>query len=199
MFDKLIDFMKDSPLRGYLILVSMAVIFLLLLWISIIDIKKQSITFWKMLIASSSVIIMPLIVSMFYGCKCLKWFIMASIPLWIFLLYLNIKFNKDRFIGKADIDLLSAVFSLGVMFSVWMFVFSDPNFVWIQITHAWYSFFLYLLMGAIVYIVIFMLVFAFKVIFKKASFKELIKGTKVSVIPMMMPVSIMVPYMVMVI
>lgn len=198
MFDNLFYLIETDPTRGYLTLGSMVIIFLFLLWVSIIDIKKQSITFWKMLVASFSVILMPLIVSFFCGCKDLKWFLMGAIVLWIFLLFLNVKFNKDRFVGKADIDLLSALFAENVMFCAWMFKVLDPNVVWIRITHAWYSFFLYLLIGAIIYIILFLIAFTIKVIMKKATFKELIKGTKVSVIPMLMPISIMVPYMIMV-
>lgn len=198
MFDNLVYLLENEPLRGYLTIGSLSIIFLLLLWVSIIDIKKQSITFWKMLVASSSTILLPIVVSLFCGCKYLKWFLIGALFLWVFLLFINIKFNKDKFVGKADIDLLSALFAENVMFSLWMFTVLDPNVVWIRITHAWYSFFLYLLLGSVVYIIIFLLVFLIKVILKKSTFKELIKGTKVSVIPMLMPISIMIPYMIMV-
>lgn len=197
MIENLKYLLETDPSRGYLVVGSLAVIFVLLLWVSIIDIKKQSITFWKMLIASFSTLLMPLIVSFFCGCSDLKWFLMGAIVIWILFLYINIKFNKDKFVGKADIDLLSALFAENLMFSSWMIKVLNPNIVWIRITHAWYSFFLYLLMGAIVYIVIFLIVFTFKAIFGKASFRDLIRGTKVSVIPMLMPVSIMIPAMIM--
>lgn len=197
MFNNLIDLFSSNPIRAYLITFSMIIIFLLLLWVSYIDIKKQCVTFWKMLIVSSSTILFPIILSFFCGCKYLKWFLIFSLILWILLLYLNVKFNKDKFVGKADIDLLSALFSETIMFCVWMFFILDKNIVWIRVTHVWYSFFLYLLLGSIIYILLFLCVFSVKVFNKKVTFKELIKGTKISVIPMLIPISLMIPYIVM--
>ena len=198
MFNELFNLMSKHPLRGYGILASLVIIFLLLVWISFIDIKRKSITFWKMLIASSSVILLPLIMSLFCGCKYLKYFLAASLILWMIFLYLNVRYNKDKFVGKADIDLLSALFAVNLAFSGWLYAISNKNFVFIQITNVWYSFFLYLTAGAIFYLVLFLFVFLFKVLFKKATFKQLIKSTKISVIPMLIPISIMIPYMIMV-
>lgn len=198
MFYDLEILLETEPYRGYGVIASIIVIFLMLSWISIIDIKKQKITFWKMLLASSSTIIMPLIMSFFCGCHYLKWFLMGSLLLWVGFLYFNIKYNKDKFVGKADIDLISAVFAEGIMFSGWMLFVVDPQYVWIRITHFWYSGFLYLLIGSLIFLAFFLIVFAYYVITGKKNFKELLKGTKISVIPMLMPACIMIPYFVMV-
>lgn len=197
MFNNLFAIIEKHPFRGYAVLASLVIIFLLLVWVSIIDIQKKSITFWKMLIVSSSTIILPLIISLFCGCSYLRYFLASALILWLLLLYLNIQYNNDAFVGKADIDLLSALFSLNIAFCAWMYFTSDVKFVFIQITNAWYLFFLYLTLGAIFYLILFLFIFSFQVLFKKATFKQLIKGTKISVIPMLIPISVMIPYMIM--
>lgn len=197
MFNSLINLLQNeaTQTRGIVISLGLVVIFSLLLWVSLIDIKKQSITFWKMLIASSSTIIIPMIASFFYGCRYLKWFFMIALIVWVLFLYFNIRFNNDKFVGKADIDLLSAIFAEAIMFSIWIFMYGDKEFSLIKITHLWYSFFLYLLIGAIFYVVLFLFMFSYKAYIKKeAPLKHLIKNTRVSVIPMLVPVSIMMPY-----
>lgn len=198
MFYNLEILLETEPYRAYGVIASMLVILASLIWVSWIDIKKQKITFWKMLISSSTTIIMPLIMSFFCGCHYLKWFLMAALLLWVAFLYLNIRFNKDKFVGKADIDLLSALFAEGIAFSAWMFVVLDSQYVWIRITHFWYSGFLYLLIGSLIFLAFFLIFFAFHVLIGKKNFRDLLKGTKISVLPMLMPVSVMIPYLIMV-
>lgn len=202
MFDSLLNLLQNdaTKLRGFVIVGCLFTIFALLLWISWIDIKKQSITFWKMLIASSSTIIMPIIASFFYNCSYLKWFYVGALIIWILFLYFNIKYNNDKFVGKADIDLLSAIFAECIMFSAWLITFGEKDFIWIKITHLWYSFFLYILIGAVFYVALFLTIFSYKAFIKKeGKIKDLIRSTKISVIPMLVPVSIMMPYTFMII
>lgn len=197
IFEELIKLYSDQPIRAVYITIGLLAIFSLLCWVSYIDIKKQSIKFKYMLIASASTIIVPFIGSFFCGCKLLKWFLLASIILWFFLLFLNIKFNKNKFVGKADIDLLSALFSETVMYSLWI-LYTTQQYPGIRITYVWYSFFLYLLVGAIVYVAFYIVIFIYKKIRHKTGILLLIKTTRVPAIPMLIPISVMVPYILMI-
>ena len=199
MFDPLVNLFQTNAPRATAILITMVIVFCLLLWVSIIDVRRKTITFWKMLVASSSIILMPIIVSLFYTCEKLgtmKWSLMAAIPIWIFILFLNIKFNKDRFMGRADIDLLSAILSVGICYSYWLSTVLEPEVVAIRITSFWYKSLGFLLVGALIYLAIFVFMVLTKVMMKKLTMKELMKSTKICIIPMFMPISVMVPYMI---
>jgi hypothetical protein len=200
MFDGLIQMFQTNAPRATAVTIAMVIIFAGLLWVSIIDIKRRSVTFWKMLIASGLTIVCPLIVSLFYNCndlKAMKWYLAISIPLWFFMLFINIKLNKDKFMGKADIDLLTALASMGICYSVWLWTILPPETVTIRITAFWYKSLGFLLMGAIVYLIIFMFMVMKRVIIGKQKIRDLVKGTKISIIPMFMPISVMMPYMIM--
>lgn len=174
------------------------------IWVSACDIKSKKIKFWKMLVAGGCVLLGPTIMSLFYNCSAMatmKQYIPFSWVLWLALLYLNIKFNKDRFMGKADVDLLSAVFALGVMFSVWSFntgTATESSVAAINVTTFWYRCLGYTLLGALIYMVIFAVLVIYKVAVKKISLKQWVKDTRISVIPMFLPLCVMAPYLVMV-
>lgn len=198
MFNELITMLSTDIVRAIIIIIGLCVILGLTIWISVIDIKDKAIEFWKMLVASSSTIIMPFIASFFCGCRLLKWFLLGSLVIWFLFLFINIKFNKDKIVGKADVDLLSAILAETIMFSVWTFITSEnANAAWIKITAIWYNLLFFLLAGALLFLAVFMLIFIVNVIRKKNSFKNLRK-MKVSVIPMFIPVSVMMPYLFMV-
>lgn len=175
-----------------------------IVWVSICDIRSKKIKFWKMLIAGASILTGPTIMSLFYNCsemKTMKMFIPFSWLIWLVLLYLNIHFNKDRFMGKADIDLLSAVFALGLTFSVWSFntgVEMESSVSAINVTTFWYRCLGYTLLGALVYLVIFTIVAIYKIGIKKVDRKKWTKDTRISVIPMFLPLCMMAPYLVMI-
>lgn len=198
MFDVLIELYNTDLPRAIAITISLVVIAGLVLWVSIIDIRRKSIAFWKMLIASFSTILGCFVASFFCGCKWLPIFIAAAIPVWIFLLFLNVKYNKDKFVGKADVDLLSALFSLCLCYSGWLLFVTDSSVAAIRITHLWYTFFLYLLIGSLIFIAAFLVYFLIAAVLKKRDVKELFKSVKISVIPMILPAAIMVPYNIMV-
>lgn len=197
IFDNLIQLLKDGKLQGYFTLASLIIILSLMIWISISDLKRKSVTFWKMLVASGSTIILPFITSFTCGCGKLKWFLLASIPLWFLFLFINIKKNKDKVIGRADVDLLSALISESLMYSIWLYTILDANVRWIRITQVWYNLFLYIVLGAIAYLLIFLVVFGIAIATKKKTVKEVLKA-KISAIPMFIPVSLMIPYMFMI-
>ena len=193
MFDNLIYLYENNLTRAIAVTIGLLIIIGMLLWISIIDIQKHYIKFKYMLIASSSIIIIPFIASFFCGCKLLKWCILCSFILWFAFLFCNIVKNNDKFVGKADIDLLSALFSETVMFSVWQFIV-NKEYPDLYIIKTWYSLFTYLLIGGIFYVILYLLIFTYKKIVKKQKLIQMIKETKVPVIPMFLPACIMMSY-----
>ena len=193
MFDNLIYLYENNLTRAIAVTVGLLIIIGMLLWISIIDIQKHYIKFKYMLIASSSIIIIPFIASFFCGCILLKWCILGSFILWFAFLFWNIVKNNDKFVGKADIDLLSALFSETIMFSVWQFIVNE-EYPDLYIIKTWYSLFTYLLIGGIFYVILYLLIFTYKKIIKKQKLMQMIKETKVPVIPMFLPACIMMSY-----
>lgn len=150
MFNHLLAlFNNGETVRGVLSVISMLVIAGLLTWVAIIDIVKQSIKFWKLLLAGGSVILCPFVVSLFSGCWLLPVCLLGAIPLWFLFLFLNIKFNLDRFVGKADIDIITAPISMLAMYCLWMFLTLDSQLASIQVTAALYNSFVYLLLGSL--------------------------------------------------
>ena len=200
MISAITEIYSTNQPRGIALILCAVIVTAMLIWVSIIDIKKMSITFWKMLLASSSIIIVPFIISLFYNCEKLhtmRWYIIAALPLWLFLLYANIKLNRDKFMGKADIDLLSCIAAIGITYSYWLTtVLDDMSVAIIKITGFWYSTLGYLLLGALIYLVIFIFFVITKVITKKKTMKELLKDTRISIIPMFIPVSVAVQIMI---
>lgn len=201
MIEVMIKMFSSNTIRASSITLSMLVVLGLLVWISLIDLKRQSVTFWKMLVASGSIIIFPIIISLFYRCdelKNIKWNLIYAIPIWFFILYFNIKFNHDRFIGKADVDLFSAIISVGTMHSVWLFRMLEFDAAIMKVLSFWYKILSYTLLGALIYLIIFIPYIIRKMIKDKTTIREMFKQTKVSVIPMFIPVSVMTVFMVLV-
>lgn len=194
MFDSLIALYSTDLKRAIGVTIGCLIILGLMIWISVIDIKKKSVTFWKMLIASYSIIAIPLFMSFFCGCPYLKWFLLLSMLIWLLLLFLNVKFNKNHFIGQADIDLLSAIISEGLSVTLWI-IYTTDNYVGLQISQFWYLVFLYLLLGFLAFIVLTILISAIKVYIMHTNNKLLLelRHKKLPVIAAFIPVSVMIP------
>lgn len=163
-----------AVLSGFLIISS------LLLWVTIIDLKYKKIKIWKMYSASSSILLVPFIISLFYNCeklKNLRYYLFASLFLFAFLLFLNEILNSGKFVGKADVDVIAAIFSQGLMYSFWMGSIQD-NFVFSKIIYYWYSVFLYLLIASLIILLIVIFYGIFIVATKKKTLREFVKTTK---------------------
>lgn len=198
MLNTLLEMYSTDMTRAIVITACMVVTFCLLSWVSWIDIKKKSITFWKMLVASSSVIICPFIAAFFCDCRLLKWMFLSAFVIWAALLFFNIKLNKDKFIGKADIDLLTAMLSVLISHSAWLLITTDETTIaWMLITQSFIIVFGWLTIGSVTYMAGFLLYIIFRIATKKSTFKEIIK-TKVSVIPMIMPAALVMTYYLMI-
>lgn len=199
MFEGLINFFnKGEYTKGIFMIFLLCIILGLMLWVSIIDIKKMSVTFWKMLITSSSIIICPLIWSFFCGCPYLKYFLMSALILWVLFLIININFNKNKILGQADVDLTSAIVSECIMTSAWM-IYVKKDFPELEITHLWMLFVLYFLIGSLMLLFLIILKFSISWITRnsRSPLKEL-RHKKIPAIPMFIPMAIMIPYNIMI-
>lgn len=198
IFYNLRDLYNIDLTRAIIITIGLLIILGLTIWVSVIDLKKKSITFWKMLIVGFSILIIPIIGAFFCGCYLLKFILLLSIPIYIFFLFINIKFNNDKFIGKGDMDILYSIFSLMISYSIWLYITSDDKSVFaIRLGHAWYLLFLYLLIGGLIFILLTIINFVIRKVFLGQTFKELVR-TQVPVIAMFIPACITMPLLVMV-
>lgn len=197
MFNELIDMFEINPIRAYINTIGLIIIFALIIWVSLIDIKKKEVEFWKLLITSGMIIIIPIISSFFSENHSLKYFLFISLILWVLFLGLNIKFNNDKFIGKADIDILSSIFALLIMCSLYL-LYNTDYYVGIQIIHLWYLAFLYLLYGSLIFLVIIFIYTFIKSLITKQNMLNQLKGSKISMIPVLIPISILIPYNIMI-
>lgn len=199
MFNGLINlFEQGKTARGVGIIISMLIILGLMIWITIDDVKKMKIKFWKILVATSSTILCPLVMSLFCGCKYLKFFLLGSILIWFLFLLINIKFNNSKIIGKADIDIMSAIISENLMCTLWL-LYVEPQYASIKITALWYNTFLYLMLGSIIFMIIVILILiVLRVFFKKKYAVLYVLRKKLPVIPLLIPMAVMAPYFIMV-
>lgn len=193
-FDRLVDLVSNTPLQGYSMIIMALIITGVMVWVSLDDILYQEIYFWKLLIAGASTIVLPFIVSLIMGEFLLSACIFGSAVLWVSFLAINILKNNDNFIGKADVDIVSAVASLYIGGSVWIWLTEKSGEVAsIQLSYLWYNFVLYLLVGSLFVIFIFLILFGIRLLQRKTHISLLFKFTKVAVIPMLLPVSVVGP------
>lgn len=198
MFEALINLYSTNIIRAIIATIGLITILCLTIWISINDIKTQRIKFWKLFVTGCAIIIFPILTGIFCGCWRMPVYLLLAFPIWFLLLVLNTKFNTNRFVGKADIDILSAVFALMIAYSLWMFRTIDSQIAGAQTTYFWYSSFIYLLFGSIAFVLTMVVVFIIKSKVKKeGKMRKLIKDTKVSVLPMLIPFCLVVPYIIM--
>lgn len=193
-YENLFNLVSNSPIKGYSLIIMSLIITGVMVWVSLDDIFHQEIYFWKLLIAGASTIILPFIVSLIMGKYLLSACIAGSAVLWIVFLAINILKNNDNFIGKADIDIVTAVGSLYLGGSVWIWLTAkSKDIALIQLNYLWYNFMLYLLIGSLFVIFIFLIIFGIRLLQKKTHIGFLFKFTKVAVIPMLLPVSVVAP------
>ena len=198
IFYTLGDLYSSNIIRAVVITAGLILILGLMLWVSFVDLIKKKITFWKLLITGLSIIIVPIIGAFFCGCYLLKYFLLFSIPIYALFLFINIKFNHDKFIGKGDMDILYSLFSIMITYSAWLYKISDDNTIFgIKVAHAWYLLFLYLLIGGLIFILLTIINFVIRRVFMNQTFKELVK-TQVPVIAMFIPACILIPLMIMI-
>lgn len=192
--DNLVKLVSDAPLQGYSLIAMALIVAGAMVWVSIDDIFHQEIYFWKLLIAGATTIVLPFIVSLLMGNWTLAACIFGSALLWIGFLAINIWKNNDNFIGKADIDIMSAVGSLYIGGTVWLYLkYGLGDIFYIQVSYLWYNFMLYFLVGSLFVIFIFLIIFGIRLIQKKTHIGLLLKFTKVAVVPMLLPVSVVAP------
>lgn len=192
--ENLTDLISNAPIQGYSIIAMALIIAGAMVWVSIDDIFHQEIYFWKLLIAGATTIVLPFIVSLVMGKWTLAACIFGSAVLWVAFLAINIWKNNDNFIGKADIDIVSAVGSLYIGGTVWLFLEHGVGDIFlIQVSYLWYNFMLYFLVGSLFVIFVFLIIFGIRLIQKKTHIGLLLKFTKVAVVPMLLPVSVVAP------
>lgn len=116
----LLEMFNTNTPRAIVISIAMIIIIGTFSWVSIIDIKDKEISFWKLLITGGSLITMPIIASFYCGCPYLKFYLLGAIPIWFLLLFINIKFNNSKIIGKGDIDVVTASIADIIMYCIWL-------------------------------------------------------------------------------
>ena len=105
--------------------VSLAVILIcisLYLFIIVLDFKYKEMEFSKILLAGSCNIILPFIPIAIWGCKCMVFILPGAAIAWIILLILNLKFNKETIVGRADIDILGLQIILLIAICIWVMI-----------------------------------------------------------------------------
>lgn len=193
MFDNFIALFETDIVKAIYVAVGMLVVLALNIWVCAIDIKRQKIAFWKLLIAGGSTIIVTFIGSFLCDCPKLKWYLLLSIPIWIAILFINIKFNKAKIVGRGDIDIFSALISLTVAYSVWLYNVSQPEIALINISYIWYNFFLTMLIGSVLVVSIYLIRAIILSIKNKQNILKYIIGVKISVLLMFLPTSVVMP------
>jgi hypothetical protein len=193
----MIQLFAGDSLRMWLSLGSMAITFLLFAWVSYDDFKSQYIVVWKLLLAIASLVVFPSILVFAYIDKTLGIMLASSVIPTALLLFLNEKFNKEKIIGKADIDVFTPIFSGVVMYAIWeAFIHNAPENKISGVLMLKLGNFVYYLLGAfIIGSIIVVLVHVIFTVIKMAIKKEHglwshLRGQMVSAILMFVPMAL---------
>jgi hypothetical protein len=168
----------------------------LYIWVSAVDIIRMKITFWKLILTGSFPLVATFAYSFFCGCPHKRWFLLCAIALYAILLFANVMFNRDRFIGRGDVDIAASILSLSIGYSAWVFAYSKYSSGLVQFTYVWYRLLSWLLAGFVLYLIIFLLKFIIcAVIHHNWSIRGLMKS-KVPLIPAFIPAAMLLELMV---
>lgn len=199
IFRPILDIIRYKPINGWFILISLIIIFGMMCWVSYQDIRNQKITFWKLILTGFVSIFLPFVYSFMSGNGFNQ--ILAyglSIPMYIFLLSVNYNCNKDRFIGKADIDIISAQISLSLAATFWQIRSNSGILLKMNISYIWLNFLFYLTVGLALGAVVFLLWFGIEMIKGNKNIFLLMKDTRVPVLPSLIVVVVLNSYTLMI-
>lgn len=197
MFNDFINLFSHNPIKAVYILLSLLWLLAVSINVSLDDVRKRKVVFWKMLIVGFSVILTTSFYSLFAGMgyKFIV-FMFLSIPLYVLGLTLNIMFNNDHIMGKADVDIILSYLSVAAMFSAWSFFDKAHSVFAIDAPYIWSMVFGSMAVGLIVGVVVFVLHFAFLVFKKKRIWIQLVKEP-VPALPMFIVPTLVVPMSIM--
>lgn len=197
MFNQLMHIFSVTPLKGVYITLTSLIILGFSLWVSYDDLKSKQVYFWKMLLLGSSVVLTIAIYSLFSG-NGWKFIVtmVAGIPLYILFLYLNILFNKERWFGKADVDIVASYVTTGIMFSVWAFWDKAHSQYMVSIPYIWSYISGSMAIGLIIGLVMFLINWEIMVLKKQRTWYTAI-GTPIAALPMFVIPNVMIPLAVM--
>ena len=200
VFEPLIEVIKVKPFNGYIMLSFLLIILGLVLWNSVDDILKQRIVFWKLLLTGFAATFLPFIYTFFSGNgwrQSLGYGL--SVVIYLAIIVLNVMFNNDKFIGKGDVDIIAAPFSLTIGATIWQLMATESFVLGANLGYIWFQFFVYVTLGLIIGTVVFLVWFVIQSFLKKMSFRLLLKDTRIPVIPTLIIPTVMVAYSLMLI
>lgn len=200
VFQPLLELMDYRPLNGWFIAISLVIILSLMLWVSYYDVINQSIQFKKLIIAGFTSIFLPFLYSFIsengwkqtlaYG---------LSIVIYFAILALNLVFNHDRFVGKADIDIVAAPLSLMIGATIWQILDNTGPALSMNLYYIWFNFLLYFGAGLIIGTVVFLGWYTIQVAMGKTKFSLLFYGTRIPAVPTLIVGVVMTSYTLMLI
>lgn len=197
MFNDFINLFSHNPIKAVYILLSLLWLLIVSINVSLDDIRKRKVVFWKMLIVGFSVILTTSFYSLFSGMGYqFIVFMFFSIPLYVIGLALNIMFNNDRIMGKADVDIILSYLSVASMFSAWSFFDKTHSIFAMDAPYVWSMVFGSMAVGLIVGVIVFVVHFAFLVVKKKRIWIQLVKEP-VPALPMFIVPTLVVPMSIM--
>lgn len=197
----LIEIFNQSKFEFSIITLFCLTILFLICVCSYDDIMNQSIVFWKLFLTGLSTTLLPFIYVLIFGDYGFyqKLGYGLSVIIYIFLLYLNIRFNRDGFIGKGDIDIIAGPFALTIGATIWQVLQNGSSTLSIiNLTYIWFNFAGYVTVGLVISFVVFSIWAIIKLLTKKLTVKTILKDTRIPMIPSLIVISIMMPYILMV-
>lgn len=153
---------EESPARLVIVLAMTLIIMGLYTWNCVDDSKHRSIKTWKLMLAPTVLSLYCLVQSILpeetiIGCGCphLWPFVLGSYIIWLVIMVLNIFFNKQRFIGQADVTLLSYVILSTAAYCMWISGSAEPMFTQLYILDTIFTVALAFVLGGFFMIVIY--------------------------------------------
>lgn len=199
MFPSFNEYFNFTSLLGIVSIIIGLIMLGLLLWVSILDIKYKKVAFWKLLIAGFAIIMEPTLFHLTHSNWSLSFYLLGSIILFAFIIFLNLMFNNQKFVGKADIDILAAPISITAMYSLYL-NFEGGDFANLGILYIWYQLVQIMAVGLVgvfaLYIIFALIRNALKGEFSVVKLFVFMKGAKIPVVPMLVPACVLMPLMI---
>lgn len=92
-------------LKGFLISFSITSV----VFVALMDLLYSEVFLFEMLITETTLVGIPIIYNMFYGCDCISKYNRTCLIIFLLIVFIDNVLNREKSIGTADVDLFSAL------------------------------------------------------------------------------------------
>ena len=140
-----------------------------------LDFRYREMKFWKPLLMGILNLSLLFLFNIFWGYKGLGWHFLGLFFLWLFFVFLNMIGNKERVIGRVDVDILTSQIVLVLAYYFYIKQTVTPEGVLMRMLFLLQQEFAAFFIGLILVVVVWGVAILYYKCRKKTTFKEAIK------------------------